>query len=101
MTKPLESAVETEVGKRLEQFCANEERAILYLKLNILGIRGFPDRLILFAGKGILFVEFKRKGEKPRMLQEHWHRILRRMGFEVRVYDDADKAFNGIVEYIS
>jgi hypothetical protein len=52
------------------------------------GLDGMPDRLILLPMGRIAFVEVKRKGEKPRPLQESRHGMLRRLGFTVWVLDD-------------
>ena len=54
---------------------------------------GVPDRLLLFPppiaggmGKAV-FVEVKRPGGKPRLLQQLRHEELRRLGFDVYVVD--------------
>jgi hypothetical protein len=97
----LESSIEGAVGRKLDRWVNIQGYTLLYLKLNILGIRGFPDRLILFPHAKVLFVEFKRQGEKPRKLQEHVHKILGAMGFEVKVYDNVDQAVSEITSYIA
>ena len=53
------------------------------------GYDGMPDRIILFPGGRMAFVEVKAMGRKPRPLQFHWHDTLRRLGFKVFVLDDA------------
>lgn len=45
---------------------------------------GIPDTLILRKSIA-LFIEFKRPGMKPEVLQEYRHDKLRRQGFEVRI----------------
>jgi hypothetical protein len=77
----LESAIEVKVTQYAEQ------KGCLALKLNILGRRGWPDRLYLYAGR-VLFIEFKRPGEKPRKLQEYIHDRIRRQGFDVALVDN-------------
>lgn len=52
------------------------------------GYDGVPDRIVLFPGGRIAFVEVKAPGEKPRPLQLSRHRLLRRLGFRVYVLDD-------------
>lgn len=52
------------------------------------GRSGVPDRLLLFPGGKMVFVELKRWGEKPRPLQERVMGRLRNLGFEVWVLDD-------------
>lgn len=71
-----------------------EKKSCAWAKLTF-GIRSFkittyvgvPDRLFLHKGK-VIFVEFKRLGEKPRVIQEHVHRVLRDEGFTVYVVDN-------------
>ena len=53
------------------------------------GFDGMPDRLVLLPLGRIAFVEVKRHEEKPRPLQEARHGMLRRLGFQVYVLDDA------------
>ena len=55
------------------------------------GYDGMPDRLILLPGGKIAFVEVKAMGRKPRPLQLHRHRLLRRLGFKVFVLDDENQ----------
>lgn len=52
------------------------------------GFDGMPDRIVLLPMGRIVFVEVKRKGEKPRPLQLSRHGTLRRLGFKVYVLDD-------------
>lgn len=74
---------------------------ILYLKLSILGEKGYPDRMILWPDNNIIFVEWKQPGEFPRKLQLARHETLRAMGFDVRVYDDRNVALEEIKSTIS
>ncbi len=53
----------------------------------ISGVSGVPDRLCLFLGGRVVFVETKRHGEKPRPLQERQIRKIRELGFRVEVID--------------
>jgi len=83
---PLESEVEragTREAKRL---------GALFVKLNIRGRRGWPDKLYLFSGPRVLFVEYKRKGGKARPDQDRVHQRLRRRGFAVAVIDSKEHA---------
>jgi hypothetical protein len=52
------------------------------------GFDGMPDRLVLLPLGRIAFVEVKRHGEKPRLLQVARHGMLLRLGFQVYVLDD-------------
>lgn len=54
------------------------------------GTAGVPDRIILMPKGQIAFVEVKAPGEKPRPLQLSRHKLLRRLGFKVYVFDNID-----------
>lgn len=61
-------------------------KGMLVLKLNVVGRRGWPDRL--FIHKGIVFfIEFKRQGEQPSKLQEAIHARIKQHGVRVYVVD--------------
>ena len=65
------------------------------------GFAGVPDRLVLMPGGRTAFVEVKRKGEKPRPLQKHVHKVLRGLGFKVYVLDDTkdiEKILKGVMQ---
>lgn len=59
-------------------------------------ISGVPDRICLFPGGVIVFVETKKRGEKPRPLQERVIGKIRKLGFRVEVIDSEE----GIQELI-
>jgi hypothetical protein len=66
------------------------------LKLNVQGRRGWPDRMILFPKGQLLFIEFKRPGEKPAPIQKEVHAQLRRFGFDIAVIDSTDKGIAAV-----
>ena len=61
------------------------------LKLLSAHITGLPDRLCLFSGGRILFVELKTTGKKPRKIQLFTHNKLRSLGFRVEVVDTSEQ----------
>lgn len=63
------------------------ERGMLVLKLNTMGRAHWPDRMFLQSNR-VLFIEFKRPGEKPTPAQDQIHKQLREQGFQVNVVDD-------------
>ena len=72
----------------------------LALKLVSPGFNGMPDRLVIFPGGIIAFVEVKAPGKKPGALQLSRHRLLRRLGFRVYVLDaleDIDKIIKEVM----
>jgi len=64
------------------------------------GFDGMPDRLVLLPDGKCGFVEVKRRGEKPRPLQEARHGMLQRLGYKVYVLDDAGQ-IGGVLPEIS
>lgn len=63
------------------------------------GMDGMPDRLVLLPHGRFCFVEVKAPGEKPRPLQVHKHKQLRRLGFKVYVLDGPEQ-IEGILDGI-
>ena len=71
---PLESEIESAVVK----YAKNSGWRVF--KLNLMGNRGWPDRLFIRNGPLFLFIEFKRPGIKPTKLQDFRLDQLRAMG---------------------
>jgi hypothetical protein len=92
----LESALEAAVGAALYRWSRDNGIALYFIKFSPQGVRGYPDRVILWEGGHTLFVEFKRKGQKPRKLQEYIHNQLRACGFKVLVHDDKDECLDEV-----
>lgn len=82
-TRPLERVVEGAVVKYAKGL------GVLSYKLNGMGQRSWPDRMFLHEGC-IMFVEFKRLGEKPTPKQTLNHEMLRNAGFNVKVVDNKE-----------
>lgn len=79
--------------KHIERdFCvAAEQLGFIAIKMNLMGFRGLPDRLILGPRRFVLFIEFKRKNHTPRRLQTHFVNIIKSFGFEVLIIDGKDQ----------
>lgn len=69
------------------------------LKLPAIHNAGLPDRICLFPGGRILFVELKAPGKKPRKIQLFMHRKIRALGFRVEVVDTPEQIKKIIKEY--
>lgn len=63
------------------------------------GFDGVPDRIAMFPGGRIAFVEVKAPGEKLRPLQAARHVLLRRLGFRVYILDEIEK-IGGMIDEI-
>ncbi len=61
------------------------------IKLVAVHISGIPDRLCLFPGGRLVFVELKGTSKKPTKIQLTIHRRLIQMGFQVEVIDSSEK----------
>lgn len=80
---------------------AVERAGGLCLKWTCPGRRGVPDRMVLFPGGVLVFVELKRPGDaaktghrspgKVSALQNFWHSKLRQYGFGVEVISQPDE----------
>lgn len=92
----LEKDIEAAVGREVALLSRELNLPIYYLKLTIVANRGWPDRLLLWPNRGIMFIEFKRPGEKPRKLQEFVHAAIRKLGFIVEVHEDVNRAMAAI-----
>lgn len=95
-TPHYEDAVERHFCLKIKQWADEVGVPLAVLKMNLKGRRGWPDRVILWAGGNLRFIEFKRPGERPRVLQVYVHKLLRAMGFIVEVYDDGEHAFREV-----
>lgn len=71
----------------------------LCLKFVSPGWSGAPDRLCLFPGGRILFVELKRPGGKVRPLQERRAEQLRELGFNTVVVDSMEGIEKFLLQY--
>ena len=86
--KPLEKSIENVLRQ------AVEAEGGVCLKWVCPGHRGVPDRMILFPGGIIAFVELKRPGAKVKAggLQEWWHNRLWELGFRYYEISTAEEA---------
>lgn len=74
-----------------------EKHGGLCLKFISASMRGLPDRIVLFSGGRILFVELKVPGKKPRAEQLRLHERLKKLGVKVYVIDSKEKV-KGLIE---
>jgi len=63
------------------------------------GLDGVPDRLVLFPGGRLGFVELKAPGKKPRPLQLRCAERLTALGFRVYVVDRIEQ-IGGVLDEI-
>ena len=68
-----------------------KENGGMCIKLFCNHILGLPDRMCLFPGGKIAFIELKTTGEKPKRIQVFMHDKIRKLGFQVLVIDSTKK----------
>lgn len=88
-----------ELEADLEARCVARIEALggLAVKLQVAGVRGFPDRTVLGAGR-VWFIEFKRlRTGRVSAQQDEWARRLRARGFNVYLID-SDTAFDAALK---
>ncbi|MED1419035.1 VRR-NUC domain-containing protein [Bacillus smithii] len=61
------------------------------------GNDGVPDRIVIFPGNRVYFVELKAPGKKPRPLQVKQMKVIASFGCDVRVIDSKQ----GVDEFIA
>ena len=76
-----------------------KKRGGLAVKFVSPGLNGVPDRLVLFPGVRMAFVELKAPGETMRPLQQYRARQLAALGFRVYTVDHTD-LIGGILDEI-
>lgn len=79
---PLEKEIEKKVCKYAES------KGILSYKFVSPARRAVPDRIFIMQTGFIFFIEFKRKGEKPTVLQYREHERITAQGALVYVVDE-------------
>ena len=82
------SRLEKEVEKELVAWWT--KRGGLQIKLNILGRRGWPDRIFFPVGGKPVLIEFKRVNQDARALQAYVHGELRARGYVVYVCENTN-----------
>ncbi len=76
--------------KAIERYLAEQakQNGLLCLKYSNANMAGYPDRLLVLPGGGVIWVELKSKGRKPTKIQQMRMRELADMGHLVRVIDN-------------
>jgi len=91
--------LETAKGNRKGDGLLRESYVGLAVKFVSPGFDGVPDRLVLFPGGKVAFVELKAPGKKMRPLQVRRAGQLRMLGFQVYCVDRTDM-IGGVLDEI-
>ena len=76
-----------------------KEKGCLVIKNAMPGHRGIPDRLFCYKGR-VLWMELKRPGEKPTLLQCKWLAQLIDHGFNAVWTDNVAKGIEAIDKHL-
>lgn len=76
--------------KTLEHYLCDKVRDKGGMCLKLTGVIGIPDRLVVLPNGKLYFVELKREGEKPRVIQDFIIKKLMYLGFNVLVMDSKE-----------
>lgn len=87
------SVLESTVERRVVKYAKSAD--MLVFKLNNAASSGWMDRMFLWNQRAF-FIEFKRKGEKPRKLQDFRIATLLSRGYNVYVVDNIQEGENVI-----
>lgn len=93
--KRLERNIEAGFMRKMK----NNLPEVRILKLNTLGRRAWPDRMILMPAGRVIFIEFKRVGEEVTPLQKDVHEYLGKRGYDVQVFDNEEEAFQYVWKF--
>lgn len=89
MKTPLERTIEKKVA------ALAKKRGFFTCKFVSPASPGVPDRVFVYGGS-VVFVEFKRKGQKPTERQLAMHAAMRKAGAVVDVFDNAEDAMTAL-----
>ena len=95
-SNPLEKVIEQKV-------CAFAKQAgMLVYKFTSPSMRSVPDRVFVMPqGKGVFFIEFKRRGQQPTPAQAVEIDKIRKQGTKVFVVDNVESGKQIILEMLS
>ena len=85
------------IEKKLVTLC--KENKGMCIKLLSNHTLGLPDRLCLFKGAKLVFVELKTTNQKPRKIQLFMHKQQKNLGFRVEVIDTVEGVKKLVNEY--
>ncbi len=74
-----------------------ERRGVMVLKVMVIGMAGFPDRMCIARPGRVAFAELKQENKKIKGLQIWWREKLTEFGFQarqVRTLDEIDEFYD-------
>ena len=82
------SSLESFIERRAVQLILSR-LGVTCIKVTPSGTTGWPDRLAIMPDGGVVWIEFKQPGAQPTPKQNYIHRMLRGLGHQVEVCDNA------------
>lgn len=79
---------ESEIQEKVTLYASSI--GMIPVRINVVGRKGWPDYGYGYKGR-MVFIEYKRPGEKPEPLQSYVHKQLNHCGFSVWVVDDINE----------
>ncbi len=76
-------------------------KGFLTPKLNVVGERGWPDRMFIDPDGWVIFIEFKKKGKPCEPIQIYRQGILAARNFVVLVCDDIEEGKELVDELVA
>ena len=68
------------------------------IKLVMVNDAGWPDRLYVLPGGRVVWVEYKKPGERPTAIQDERHDLLTAFGHTVATYESVEEAVAGVAQ---
>lgn len=84
------SQCEKDIEKKFAKWCVAYD--ILFWKFTSPGRKGVPDRLLLDSRGKAVFLEFKRRGQKPSSLQQRHLVVLNKRSIPAAFVDSFEEA---------
>ncbi len=90
--------LEADEERDFAKWCKKQD--ILTIKFTPFGDCGWPDRICIMPGGLHVWMEMKRRGKKPRRLQDHRIQMLRIRGANAHWADCAEDAIEILEGYL-
>ena len=92
-------SLEKKIEKKVCDYA--KKNGFLALKINVVGERGWPDRLFIDPDGWCVWIEFKAPGKKPDPIQQHRMEDLMNRGIPVFVIDNEEIGLAVIKELVA
>lgn len=81
--------LERKIEERLVRYC--KKKGVLCYKFNSPSRAGVPDRILIFPGGKVIFLELKATGAKPTPLQSRELKVIAHQGADAYWADSVEK----------